>query len=160
MYPCLWQISVQQADGSLAQITEAYNADDLGAVFSQFLNGTSTGLAAFAPMLTIALGSVYYSSKPPYTESIEASIATPVYITGVEVGSPRGGGDDHPFCTPFKCACTLCTHGLVVVRQEVLLPFESRLHREIGSPCTLARPCSMKLVRGRSSGNGRRRCAR
>ena len=92
---------MQQADGRLAQITEAYNADNLGAVFSQFLNGTSTGLAAFAPMLTTALGSRYYNSTPPYTESIEASIATPVYITGVAVGSPRGGGARPPLLHPF-----------------------------------------------------------
>ena len=54
---------MQQADGRLAQITEAYNAGNLGAVFSQFLNGTSTGLAAFAPMLTTALGSRYYNPQ-------------------------------------------------------------------------------------------------
>lgn len=54
-----WQLSVQQADGSLAQITDAYDADDLGTVFSQFLNGTSTGLATFTPMLTVDLGNVY-----------------------------------------------------------------------------------------------------
>ena len=93
-----WQLSVQQADGSLAHITKAYDADDLGTVISQFLNGTSTGLAAFTPMLMVDLGNVYYSSNPPYTETIEATIATPVYITGVEVGSPQGGGASYPLC--------------------------------------------------------------
>ena len=103
-----WQLSVQQADGSLAQITDAYDADDLGTVFSQFLNGTSTGLATFTPMLTVDLWNVYYSSNPPYTESIEAKIATPVYITGVEVGSPQGGGALPPLCTPSTCTRTMC----------------------------------------------------
>ena len=107
-----WQLSVQQADGSLVQITDAYDPDDLGTVFSQFLNGTSTGLATFTPMLTVDLWNVYYSSNPPYTESIEAKIATPVYITGVEVGSPQGGGALPPLCsTPstshhVRCART------------------------------------------------------
>lgn len=88
----MWQLFLEQADGSLKAIAKAYDENDLGTVVSQFLNGTTTGLALFNPVLTLNPGHIYYSFSPPYTEYIQATVATPVYITGVEVGSPQGGG--------------------------------------------------------------------
>ena len=89
--PGMWQLFLQ-ANGGLEAIAKAYDEDALGTVVSQFLNGTSTGLALFNPVLNTS-GHIYYNnSTPPYTEYIQATVAIPVYITGVEVGSPPGGG--------------------------------------------------------------------
>ena len=88
-YPCAPQLKVRQADGSLTPVTAAYDEGAVGTlILYQYLNSTTTGLAAFGPSLTT--DSRYYTSDPPYTETIQATVTTPVYITGVEIGLPYG----------------------------------------------------------------------
>ena len=82
------QLKMKQVDGSLKSITKAYADDSLGTAISQYLNGTNQDLAVFGPSPTTA--QIYYNSNPPYTEVIQATVTTPVYITGVEIGLPHG----------------------------------------------------------------------
>jgi len=45
----------------------------------------------------------YYNSVPPYSEFVQAKVARPVYIVGVRVGFPRGGGVLSAFCPLCPC---------------------------------------------------------
>ena len=97
---CAPQLKVRQAGGSLTPITAAYDEGAVGTlILYQYLNSTTTGLATFGPSLTT--DSRYYKSAPPYTETIQATVTTPVYITGVEIGLPYGSS------APPRCAYAL-----------------------------------------------------
>ena len=86
--PTKGKLQVQQTDGSIKAVTAAYDMDAAGTVISQYLNDTTVGLATFTPLLSaLNPGHFYHNSNPSYTESIEATVSTPVYITGVEIGS-------------------------------------------------------------------------
>jgi hypothetical protein len=53
-------------------------------------NRTLSGTGAFGPEYRFLHNHI--DSYPPFTEFIEAGLATPVYLVGVELGSPRGMG--------------------------------------------------------------------
>ena len=97
----LLQLKVQQTDGSLKEIETAYDVDDvaIGNVV-QYLNDTTAGLATFDHLMSLSVGHIYHSSDPPYTEAIQATVETAVYITGVEIGSPQKVGVDYAPLVP------------------------------------------------------------
>ena len=94
---------MRQVDGSLTPITAVYDEDAVGTLVYQYLNGTTTGLATFGPSMTT--NPIYYNSDPPYTETIQATVTTPVYITGVEIGLPYGSSAP-PF-SPLHASCVI-----------------------------------------------------
>ena len=102
---------MRQADGSLTPITTAYDESAVGTLIYQYLNSATTGLATFGPSLTT--DSIYYNSDPPYTETIQATVTTPVYITGVEIGLPYGSSAP-PF-SPLRVYALLASSSLPLV---------------------------------------------
>ena len=107
----MWQLTVKQADGSLKKVTVAYDDKAVQEVVSQYLNDTTVGLATFTPLLSLSYGHIYHISDPPYTEVIQATVTTPVYITGVEIGSPQRIGVLVPLQLPPSAIQPLDTPG-------------------------------------------------
>ena len=77
-------------DGTLKEVTAVYDEDAVGSVVTQYLNDTTVGLATFTPfMMSLSSEHFYHISNPPYTEVIQATLAIPIYITSVEIGSSQ-----------------------------------------------------------------------
>ena len=57
-------------------------------------NSANVQKLADGPWLTQMFdrANAYYNSVPPYSEFVQAKVAAPVYIVGVRIGFPKGGG--------------------------------------------------------------------